>query len=236
MRRTGGEHDMRVAGTDGAIQGALRLFPEAFLARSVIVCEGASEVGLLRGLSQYRGSTGEKSIETLGGALVDAGGVSKIYGRAAAFLALGYRTMVLRDDDEQPDPLAEADFLLEGGELVKWRPGFALEDEIFAGIRAADIDRLLDYAVEVHGDDHVGSQISTKSQGAKNLASARGDASAENRKLLGSASRAKRSGWYKQVGWMEYVGREIVGPGLAEFQQPTRDQINGIFDWLAQDV
>ena len=236
MRRSGTDHDMRPAGTDGAIQGALRLFPEAFLARSVIVCEGASEVGLLRGLSQHRAASGAKSVETLGGALVDAGGVSKIYGRAAAFLALGYRTMVLRDDDEQPDAMEEADFLLKGGTLVKWRPGYALEDEIFEAVRAADIDRLLDYAVDVHGEEHVSSKISTISHGAKNLASVRGDASAANRKLLGSTSRAKKSGWYKQVGWMEYVGREIVGPGLAEFQQPARDQINGIFDWLARSV
>lgn len=235
MRRRGVEHDMRLAGTDGAIQGTLRVFPEAFLARSVIVCEGASEVGLLRGLSQHAAANGGKSIETLGGALVDAGGVSKIYGRAAAFLALGYRTMVLRDDDEQPDLMVEADFQLNGGELVKWRPGLALEDELFHGIRAADIDRLLDYAVDIHGDDHVSSKISTISQGSKNLVSARGDTSPANRTLLASASRAKKSGWFKQVGWMEHVGREILGPGLAEFQQPVQDQIRGIFDWLAKD-
>lgn len=83
MRRRGGDHDMRLAGTDAAIQGALRVFPEAFLAKSVIVCEGASEVGLLRGLSQHAAASGGKSIETLGGALVDAGGVSKLYGRAS---------------------------------------------------------------------------------------------------------------------------------------------------------
>lgn len=234
MRRCGGDHDMRLAGTSGAIQGALRVFPEAFLARSVIICEGASEVGLLRGLSQHAAANGGKSIETLGGSLVDAGGVSKLYGRASAFLDLGYRTMVVRDDDEQPDLMDETQFQLDGGELVKWRPGFALEDELFHGIRAADIDRLLDYAVEIHGDDHVNSKISTISQGSKNLASARGDASPENRTLLASASRAKKSGWFKQVGWMEHVGREVLGPGLTDFQQPAQDQIRGIFDWLAK--
>lgn len=236
MRRSGANHDIRLAGTDSAIQGALRLFPEAFLARSVIVCEGASEVGLLRGLSQHRAANGGKSIETLGGALVDAGGVSKIYGRAAAFLALGYRTMVLRDDDEQPDQLMETDFQLKGGKLVKWRPGYALEDELFQGVRAADIDRLLNYAVDIHGDEYVSSNISTISLGAKNLVSARGDASDANRKILGTASRTKKSGWFKQVGWMEHVGREIIGPGFAEFQQPVRDQLGGIFDWLAEGL
>ena len=34
---------------------------------------------------------------------------------------------------------------------------------------------------------------------------------------------------------MEHVGREILGPGLTEFQQPGKDQISGIFHWLAQD-
>lgn len=35
------------------IQSTVRADPEAFLARSVIVCEGASEVGLIRGLDHY---------------------------------------------------------------------------------------------------------------------------------------------------------------------------------------
>jgi hypothetical protein len=34
---------------------------------------------------------------------------------------------------------------------------------------------------------------------------------------------------------MEHVGREIIGPGLAEFQQPGKDQIGRIYDWLAKD-
>ena len=47
---------MTNVGTDDAMQSTIRLYPDAFLAPLVLVCEGASEVGLMRGLDQYRSS------------------------------------------------------------------------------------------------------------------------------------------------------------------------------------
>jgi hypothetical protein len=38
------------------VQSTIRLYPDAFLAPSVLVCEGASEVGLIRGLEIARAS------------------------------------------------------------------------------------------------------------------------------------------------------------------------------------
>ena len=98
------------------VQGTMRTHPEAFLAPNVVVCEGASEVGLLRGIDRFLVSTGlSDSITAKGTALVDAGGVTRLYERAKAFLALGYRVLAFRDDDQQPDGATEASF------LGKWR-------------------------------------------------------------------------------------------------------------------
>jgi putative ATP-dependent endonuclease of the OLD family len=102
LRRSGQRHEARVVGIDDAIQSTVRLYPDAFLAPSVLVCEGASEAGLLRGLDQYRVDQGMSSLNALGVALVDSGGAEKIHERASAFDALGYHTAVLRDDDMRP--------------------------------------------------------------------------------------------------------------------------------------
>lgn len=74
----------------------------------MVVCEGASEIGLLRGLDLYRLDQGNASLAALGVALVDCGGgePDRPYARAAAFQSLGYRVMVLRDDDKKPTLLS----------------------------------------------------------------------------------------------------------------------------------
>ena len=53
LREAGGQHVVMNVGTDDGIQSTIRVYPDAFLAPSVLVCEGASEVGLMRGLDQY---------------------------------------------------------------------------------------------------------------------------------------------------------------------------------------
>jgi hypothetical protein len=54
MRQVGTMHEAREVGAGDGVQGTIRLFPEAFLATSVAVCEGASEVGMVRGVDQFR--------------------------------------------------------------------------------------------------------------------------------------------------------------------------------------
>jgi putative ATP-dependent endonuclease of the OLD family len=73
LRETDGKHEVMNAGTDDDVQSTIRVYPDAFLATSVIICEGASEVGLIRGLDQHRTAQGNASISAGGVALVDCG-------------------------------------------------------------------------------------------------------------------------------------------------------------------
>jgi putative ATP-dependent endonuclease of OLD family len=66
LRRGPLSHEARLVGADNDIQSTIRLYPEAFLAGSVVVCEGASEIGLLRGLDLYRLEQGRASLAALG--------------------------------------------------------------------------------------------------------------------------------------------------------------------------
>jgi putative ATP-dependent endonuclease of the OLD family len=117
VRRRQRKHAARFVGEKAGVQGTVRLFPEAFLAPSVLICEGASEVGFVRGLDQHRVAMGNESMTARGTAIVDAGGCDQLYTRANAFLMLEYRTAVLRDDDQQPDADIEEDFMGLGGSL-----------------------------------------------------------------------------------------------------------------------
>lgn len=69
-----GAHQVLPVGDADDIQSTVRLDPEAFLARSVIVCEGASEVGLIRGLDHFWTNINGQSMLAAGSAYVNVGG------------------------------------------------------------------------------------------------------------------------------------------------------------------
>ena len=235
-RRHPTQHEVIEVGDQDGAQGAIRTFPEAFLAPNVIICEGASEVGLIRGLDQFRASLGLPSISALGTVLVDGGGASKIYHRNEAFAELGYRTAVLRDDDLQPDPQKEAAFVAAGGKVVAWGAGRSLEDELFISLSEDGAIKLLARAVELHGEELVDAHIKSASNGAKTLSDIQFEPvfsglAAESRVFLGKAARTKKAGWFKTVTWMEDVARDIVGPDLIAATPDFQARIAEIFDW-----
>lgn len=242
VRSAAEKHEARNVGTTDDIQSTIRLYPDAFLASSVIVCEGASEVGLLRGLDQYRSITGHDSISGQGVSLVDCGGgdADAPFRRAAAFDSLGYRIAVVRDDDKKPSEAAEAAFREGSGKVVAWRDGRALEDELFLSMTEDGVDRLIDRAIELHGEELINEHIRSASQNARDLNIIRAEAlidgiTPESRAILGKASRTRKGGWFKSVTWMEEVARDIVGPDLENADAGFRALIEDIFAW-ASDV
>jgi hypothetical protein len=232
------KHEVLAVGTANEIPSTIRLYPDAFLAPSVIVCEGASEVGLVRGLDQYRIANGHSAITAQGTALADCGGgeADRPFKRAAAFRALGYRAAVVRDDDMKPTAGVEAAFTADGGKVVAWRDGRTLEDELFLSMTDDGVDKLIDRAIELHGEELVNEHIKSASQNAKDLNAVQTESlinsiSPASRQILGKAARTKKAGWFKSITWMEDVARDIVGPDLANADAGFRALVDAIFAW-----
>lgn len=240
VTRSGNEkHDVLSVGATDDIQSAIRVYPDAFLAPRVIVCEGASEVGLIRGLDQYRTVNGTTSLSAQGTALVDCGGgdSDRTFKRCNAFRALGYRVAVVRDDDKKPSAGVEEAFIAGGGKVTAWRDGRALEDELFLSLTDDAVGKLIDRAVELHGEDLVNEHIKSASRNTKTLNGIQTESlidgiSPESRAVLGKAARTKKAGWFKSVTWMEDVARDIVGPDLVNADVDFRGLIAGIFAWV----
>ena len=229
-------HQVNKAGNSDQIQSTLRTVPEAFLAKSIIVCEGASEVGFVRGLDQYWVSQGSKSFFALGGAYVDAKGGSpdQSFERAIALKKLGYRVLVLVDGDK---PLNAELVLAYNGPFINWRAPRALEDELFLSLNDASIDALVAKAITVLDRELVDENIKSKSNCLKNLDDIETESlveaiSDETKVILGKASRTKNNGWYKSVTIFQEVAKEIVGPNLETADQEFRDIINRLRSWM----
>ena len=232
-------HEALLVGADDGMQSTIRLYPEAFLAGSVIVCEGASEIGLLRGLDLFRLDQGGVSLAALGVALVDCGGgePDRLYARAAVFQSLGYRVMVMRDDDKKPTAAIEQAFIQNGGAVVACRAGRALEDELFGSLTPTACQRLIDYANELHGDLLINEHLRTSSnnsltfQQVKDEIQNTGALSVERRATLGRAARTRKAGWFKSISWMEDVARTIVAPDLPLCDPGFHALVDQIFGW-----
>ncbi len=229
------KHDVLAVGTKDDVQSTVRLYPEAFLAPSVIICEGASEVGFVRGLDQHRVANGLDSIVAHGTALVDCGGGDprRPFERGKAFCSLGYRVAVLRDADQEPPEDIKLAFLDAGGAVFAWRDGRTLEDELFLSLSEPAVHRLISKAVELHGDQLVNDHIRSASNGERDLNSIQRETPLfqQTRELLGRAARTRKAGWFKSVTGMEEVAREIVGPDLANADAEFCATVKKIFVW-----
>ena len=238
VRSIAEEHEVHQVGTADDVQSTIRKDPEAFLAKTVIVCEGASEVGFVRGLDEFWSDQGHSSLQASGVAYVDVGGSepARCFNRGRALLSLGYRVIVLVDSDKPlPNILVET-FVAEGGNYIAWSEPRALEDELFMSLADIEINALIERAKELKGQDVVNEHIRTKSEGRETLDSITRQALIDGytdplRSLLGKASQIRQNGWFKSVTKFEGVARDIVGPGLDRANSDFRDSVLRLFRW-----
>jgi putative ATP-dependent endonuclease of OLD family len=183
-----------------SIQGKIRSGAEAFLAPKIVVCEGQTEVGFLRGLDDYWTSVEEKdSFAYRGIALFDADGASKVREVAANLKALGYEVAVLADSDA-PDKFSDADAqaLSDAGiAVIKWKEAMSIEERVFADLPWAGVMASVHAVRFIWTEDaRLLDQVQTHfGRGFDRNFAAWGD-TRELRAALGKA--AKASGWFKR--------------------------------------
>jgi hypothetical protein len=241
VRQCSGIHTVKCAGTDDSIQGTLRKAPEAFLSRSVIVCEGASEVGFARGMDQWWVQCRARSFLAQGGSYVDAGGGSpdQCFTRGEVFLNLGYRVLVFIDADKPIQTAGLVDrFLAAGGQYLIWRPGLTLEDELFRHSSDAAVHELLKKAEEMVGRELMAEHIKSKSNGQVTLDEIElkgvlSGYSPEHRALLGLAARNNKNAWFKSVSGFQEIAKDVVGPHLTSAEPGFVQIINQLWGWTS---
>ncbi|MEG9883693.1 MAG: AAA family ATPase [Hyphomicrobiales bacterium] len=237
VRSRGDQHEVINVGNENAVQGTIRLYPDAFLATSVIVCEGATEVGFVRGLDQYYEGQGQVPIAAQGVALVDAGGggPDDSYKRGTLLRSLGYRTAILRDDDQKPTAETHQAFI-DGRAVFTWRDDRCLEAELFLSLSDDAVGKLIDFAIKLHGEDVVGGHIQSRATNGETLQGIQTQAlidgyNAQTRDVLAGASSIRKKGWFKQLSWMEQAAREIIGPDLPNADANFRGAVETVCRW-----
>lgn len=208
-----GRH-MPLAPTE-ATQGVLRGHSEVFLGNRVLVCEGLSELGFLRGRDQFLVYSGASSYEALGTVPTNAGGATRVLQPAEEFLRLGYPTAIFMDSDKPLSPEDENRFISNGGMVFRWPNNWALEDAIFQCVTPQLTIALLEYAQTLPSGAKSDEHIRSASEGAFGLADAKhwastGEINQNTKAVLGLA--ARRGEWFKQIAPYEHVVRNILSP------------------------
>jgi len=230
VRRDGtGQLDIRTAGKSKADQATLRACPEAFLAPSVLVCEGKTEVGLARGLDLFWSSEGKASLAACGIAICEGDGGSMV-GRAVAFAKLGYRTALWHDSDVELTTNQLNSLRSAGVTQFHWRVPFSTEQQLFDAVPDNALDELLNIAIDHVGKDSVDQQIRNQNDKLSLDLVRLCGASQQDREALGRA--AGRGKWFKMVEPAERLGWMVLGPLLREFADPVPGVIANLRAWI----
>ena len=139
--------DIKHAQASGDISRVLKGAPRALFARKILLCEGATELGMMLGLREgYPDRHHSVPIEQLGAAIVDGGG-SAGPPLAIALRALGYEVGLFRDSDRKLDAHFAAKLQAQGVRVIEYGGGLNTERAVFQSATDAQIDGLLDLVV-----------------------------------------------------------------------------------------
>lgn len=139
--------DIKHAQASGDISRVLKGAPRALFARKILLCEGATELGMMLGLRErYPDRHDGVPIEQLGAAIVDGGG-SAGPPLALALRALGYEVGLFRDSDRKLDAHFAAKLHAQGVRVIEYGGGLNTERAVFQSATDAQIDGLLDLVV-----------------------------------------------------------------------------------------
>jgi predicted ATPase len=141
-------------------QRYLRGCPEAFLARKVIVGEGRTEQGLLRGADTHWSLTEDKESFALRGAVpIDGNGNTNAAAFAAHLLDLGYEVFLLLDSDVKTETALIEAVKNKGGSAHEWLDDCSTEERIFLDVPWETLVALVKLAEEYVGSDSVRDKI-----------------------------------------------------------------------------
>lgn len=142
-----------VPNTLAEAQGAARSAPSALLGRRIGVGEGATEVGLMRGvhkiLDSRRAALGLDT-SAVTGFVLSGGDGNKACPRATVYASLGYPTLALVDNDDRSIDSDVVNAQASGATVLRWAHGNALEHQLAADLDEAGLEDLLHLAADLN--------------------------------------------------------------------------------------
>jgi len=218
---------------DKDFQGAIRKNPEAFFSKKIIVCEGATEIGICRALNEHLISIGKENLSSLGIALADGTG-SNLVEYSRKFKEAEFDVCVFCDSDDEGINKKKQALRNRGITVVDCEDNNAIEQQLFNDLPWEKVKQLLDYAIEEKTEQSISAL--TK----KTIAELKNEDSIEIRELLGKESKGykdketekKRDGWYKGIDHGEFIGKLWFDSLSAIDGEKLKSQYDELVKWI----
>lgn len=212
---------------DENFQGCLRNNSNAFFAKRVIVCEGATEVGICRALNNHRILNKLRNIELLGISLVDGTG-NMFVDYCLMFKEAGYDVCAFCDSDVEKINIQKESLRNEGVTVVDCERSNAIEQQLFDDLPWEKVLSLVEYAVDVKGKQSIFDQLNIrKLEDLKN--------SKKNRRIIGDKSSHSEKGWFKRIDHGEQVGK-IWFESLVKLEGTTlKKEYDELMNWIDKE-
>jgi putative ATP-dependent endonuclease of OLD family len=149
---------------DDTVAATIRKHATALLARSVVIGEGKTEFGLIRGYFSSEIAK-EENLMALGADVVDGGGRTNAPKSAIALQNMGYAVFVLADSDEPLKP-TEEDLRKAGIAVHVWDGGMATEGRLCADLPNQGLVELLELASSRKSEKLIHEQLLSALDGA----------------------------------------------------------------------
>jgi hypothetical protein len=216
-------------------QRHLRGTPEAFLARKVLVGEGRTEQGLMRGLDGWWHTSGRDSFALQGAVPIDGGGKDKAPLIAEHLRDLGYEVWLLLDSDQPPNAEALRRATDKGAAFWQWPDNCSTEQRLFLDLPWAGVRALIALAIECVGQDSVIAVLDNalNAAGLPTVSAAKLGPERDTvdlRRLIGKVANDKS--WFKDISRGEGLA-SVVGPHLANVAAtPLAQGLDAMRTWI----
>lgn len=234
------------------VQGIIRGEPNAFLSKRIIVCEGKTEIGLLRSLDQrFYEKTGRRFAH-FGVSTALGGGGNKFFKLARLLKECGYECCVLMDSDiaAEEDEKKEAEAM--GIPVFSWEVGNAIEEQIFQDASVKCAEELIAYAVEIKGIQSVEALLNNQFSGEEKeykvedgaiilCGNAQGEIHIETLRRIGTVAKGKfnkkknveEGCWYKRIDRGQDVGNIVFSsPEQIKDGSCFKNVMNSVLQWV----
>ena len=221
---------------DDDLQGKLRSKPEAFFAKRIICCEGATEEGIIRAISDDLQEKRGYGIAAQGIVHIDSGGGDKFYTLAISLKKCKFDVLVFCDDDnkdiEKSKKAAEADHV----KSVRCKDGYSIEDQSFEDLPWNCICQLVEYVINENPANK--SILSIQGQPYRTVNELRTlDIKDQKalRPILGKE--AKQGSWYKRIDHGEFLGKIWIDNYQSLAQDCIlRKELDEIRKWIGDNI
>lgn len=220
------------------LQKIARTVPHAFLARRLVVCEGKTEEALCRVLDEVWSKTHHDLPMAYCGVTVIFGNGSEAPSVALELRRLNYAILYFGDSDTSLNP--DEPTLRSGGiEVVLWPGNVATEDRVALDLPFDSLQRLVDAAIQIFGEQEVLNAISSVMGGnvrqlGVSLADWRSNGMVEEtiRKAIGTTAKKTLGGWFKDITAGIHLGR-VVAVAIPQVPtSPLATTLKRIEDWV----